>query len=149
MDPTALVARWLAGNGTRAAALPVILGREAPMAFHRWTPDSAMAPGPLGIPVPVDGVPVHPEAFLLPLVAFDEAGFRLGYGGGFFDRTLAALQPRPLAVGVGFELGRVASIRPQPYDQPLDYLVTEAGVWERRGPQWTSWDGASQPRKSL
>ena len=65
---------------------------------------------------------------LLPLNGFDAAGYRLGYGGGFFDRTLAALSPRPLAVGVGFEINRLDSIRPASHDQRLDWIVTEAGA---------------------
>jgi 5-formyltetrahydrofolate cyclo-ligase len=65
-----------------------------------------------GIPVPAAGEELGPAIVLLPLVAFDPQGFRLGYGGGYFDRTLATMVPRPLAVGVGFELGRVAAIRP-------------------------------------
>ena len=65
----------------------------------------------------------------MPLNGFDADGYRLGYGGGFFDRTLAALTPRPLAIGVGFECNRLPSIRPQPHDQRLDWLVTEAGAF--------------------
>jgi len=65
---------------------------------------------------------------LLPLVAFDPQGFRLGYGGGYFDRTLATLVPRPLAIGVGFELARVADVRPHRHDIPLVAVVTEAGI---------------------
>jgi 5,10-methenyltetrahydrofolate synthetase len=64
----------------------------------------------------------------LPLVAFDSQGFRLGYGGGYFDRTLAALVPRPFSIGVGFELARAKDIRPQPHDIRLDAMVTEAGI---------------------
>ena len=81
-----------------------------------------------GIPTPAIGDFVQPQALLIPLAAFDAAGFRLGYGGGYFDRTLAGLQPRPLAIGVGFELCRVASIHPEPHDERLDAVVTEAGV---------------------
>ena len=66
---------------------------------------------------------------LLPLNGFDAAGYRLGYGGGYFDRTLAALSPRPLAVGVGFEINRLESIRPESHDQRLDWIVTEAGAF--------------------
>ena len=68
------------------------------------------------------------ELILLPLNGFDAAGYRLGYGGGFFDRTLAALTPRPVAVGVGFEINRLDSIRPESHDQRLDWLVTENGA---------------------
>jgi 5-formyltetrahydrofolate cyclo-ligase len=65
---------------------------------------------------------------LVPLVGFDGRGYRLGYGGGFYDRTLTALSPKPLAIGVGYELGRLATIHPQPHDVPMNALVTEAGV---------------------
>jgi 5,10-methenyltetrahydrofolate synthetase len=89
-----------------------------------------------GIPTPSSGNFVTPDALLLPVNAFDAAGYRLGYGGGYFDRTLAALnsaqqpvRPRPLAIGVGFELARVGSICPEPHDLPLDAMVTERGVF--------------------
>jgi 5,10-methenyltetrahydrofolate synthetase len=81
-----------------------------------------------GIPVPAAGEFVTPNIVLLPLVAFDTQGFRLGYGGGYFDRTLAALVPRPFSIGVGFELAHVADIRPQAHDLRLDAMVTETGV---------------------
>ena len=82
-----------------------------------------------GIPTPSCGEFITPEALLIPVNVFDAAGYRLGYGGGYFDRTLAALTPRPLAVGVGFETNRVASIRPQPHDQHLDWIITENGAF--------------------
>jgi 5,10-methenyltetrahydrofolate synthetase len=98
------------------------------MIFRRWTPDTEMALDRHGIPIPATGEELRPDVVLLPLVAFDPQGFRLGYGGGYFDRTLAAMVPRPLAIGVGFELGRVADIRPQAHDIPLDATLTEAGI---------------------
>lgn len=110
------------------AAMPVVTAVAAPMSFHAWTPSSAMSSDRYGIPIPADGAAVIPDIVLLPLLAFDAQGFRLGYGGGYFDRTLAAMVPRPQAIGVGFELGRVADIRPQPHDIRLDAVVTEAGV---------------------
>lgn len=67
-------------------------------------------------------------ALLVPLVGFDADGFRLGYGGGYYDRTLAVLEPKPLTIGIGFELGRLETIHPQPHDVPMDAIVTEAGV---------------------
>jgi 5,10-methenyltetrahydrofolate synthetase len=82
-----------------------------------------------GIHIPAQGESLRPDAILMPLNAFDAAGYRLGYGGGYFDRTLAVLEPRPLAIGVGFELARVASIRPQAHDLRMDAIVTEAGVF--------------------
>lgn len=110
------------------AAMPVVTAVAAPMSFRAWTPSSAMDSDRYGIPIPADGNEVVPDIVLLPLVAFDTQGFRLGYGGGYFDRTLAAMVPRPQAIGVGFELGRVPDIRPEPHDIGLDAVVTEAGV---------------------
>lgn len=66
-----------------------------------------------------------PDVVLIPLVGFDEQNFRLGYGGGYYDRTLAALSPRPITIGLGFEMGRLSTIRPQPHDIPMNYIVTE------------------------
>lgn len=111
------------------AAMPVVTAVDAPMRFHAWTPSSAMRSDRYGIPIPADGAALMPDIVLLPLLAFDAQGFRLGYGGGYFDRTLAAMVPRPQAIGVGFELGRVADIRPQAHDVRLDAIVTEAGVF--------------------
>ncbi len=110
------------------AAMPVVTAVDAPMSFHAWTASSAMSSDRYGIPIPADGAAVIPDIVLLPLLAFDAQGFRLGYGGGYFDRTLAAMVPRPQAIGVGFELGRVPDIRPQTHDIPLAAIVTEAGV---------------------
>ncbi len=126
-DARPLVARLL-GRGWRAA-MPVVVAAEAPMAFRLWTPDAAMTVDRHGIPIPQDGAEVTPDVLLLPLVAFDARGFRLGYGAGYFDRTLAAMVPRPLAIGVGYELCRVADIHPEPHDIALDVLVTEAGAF--------------------
>lgn len=110
------------------AAMPVVETVDAPMAFRTWTPSSAMDIDRHGIPIPLNGSAIVPDIVLLPLVAFDTRGFRLGYGGGYFDRTLATLVPRPWAIGVGFELARVADIQAQTHDMPLDAVVTEAGV---------------------
>lgn len=125
-DARPLVTRLL-GRGWRAA-MPVVEDAAAPMSFRRWTPDCAMDTDRHGIPIPAQGQATHPTILLLPLLAFDARGFRLGYGGGYFDRTLAILVPSPLAIGVGFELGRVADIRPQAHDLRLDAVVTEAGI---------------------
>lgn len=125
-DARPLVARLLA-LGWRAA-IPTVIERDAAMVFRAWTPQTTMSVDPYGIPVPAAGICVRPDLLLLPLVAFDAAGFRLGYGGGYFDRTLAAMVPRPLAFGVGFELARAPSVCPQRHDIPLDAVVTEAGT---------------------
>ena len=90
-----------------------------------------MLPDRYGIPYPVSGQILFPDVLLLPVNAFDAAGYRLGYGAGYFDRTLAQLaaqKRRPLAIGVGFELARVDSIHPAAHDVPLDAVVTEGGI---------------------
>jgi 5-formyltetrahydrofolate cyclo-ligase len=125
-DPRPYLRRVIAAGG--AAALPVARRPAGPLEFRLWTPGAPMTAGLWDIPHPTDGTPVVPSALLIPLVGFDGAGHRLGNGGGYYDRTLAALTPRPLAIGVGFELGRLASIAPQPHDQAMDAIVTEAGI---------------------
>ena len=84
-----------------------------------WRPHGAWTAGALA-------------AGLAPLVGFDSCGYRLGYGGGYYDRTLAAATPKPLAIGVGFELSRLDTIHPQPHDVPMDFIVTEELVIDRQ-----------------
>jgi len=118
----------LAAGGV-IVALPVVEVKAAPLAFRRWTPATRMVRGDWGIPVPPpEAARLVPQVALAPLVGWDGAGYRLGYGGGYFDRTLAALAPRPFVVGVGYEAARLATIYPQPHDIRLDAIVTEAGV---------------------
>ena len=90
----------------------------------------AMARGVYDIPVPHGTELVVPHALIMPPVAFDAAGYRLGYGGGFYDRTLANLAPRPLTIGVAYELSRVDTIHPQAFDLAMDYVVTERGIFK-------------------
>jgi 5-formyltetrahydrofolate cyclo-ligase len=118
--------RDLLAQGWRAA-LPVVVQKKAPLEFRLWTPDAAMVDG-IWIPVPRDGAVVTPAIVLGPLVGFDAARYRLGYGGGYYDRTLAILSPRPLVIGVGYEFSRLETIYPQPFDQRFDIMVTEAAV---------------------
>lgn len=116
--------------GTRCC-LPLVSGPEAPLNFRAWRPDSEMLIDRYGIHYPAAGELLIPDVLLMPVNAFDSVGYRLGYGAGYFDRTLAALSTQaklPLAIGVGFELARVASICPAAHDIPLDAVVTEAGV---------------------
>ena len=127
-DARDMIAQWLAADPAHRAALPVIDAVAAPMRFREWTPACEMTEGRFGIHIPATGAWRHPDLFLLPLVAVDPAGFRLGYGGGYFDRTLAAMNPRAVAVGVGFGFQQVDTILPQPWDEPLDWVVTEAGL---------------------
>ncbi|MDR3220825.1 MAG: 5-formyltetrahydrofolate cyclo-ligase [Candidatus Accumulibacter sp.] len=120
---------WLAAGDTAfAALLPVVTDTGVALSFRRWRQDAAMAADRYGIPIPAAGEFIQPQALLIPLAAFDANGFRLGYGGGYFDRTLAQLRPRPLAIGVGFDLCRVDSIHPEAHDERLDSVVTETGV---------------------
>ncbi len=111
-------------------ALPVILGRGQPLAFRRWRPGEETVPGPYGIPMPVPTAEtVEPDALLVPMLAFDPQGYRLGYGGGFYDRTLAGLRARRhvVAVGVAFAGQQVDAVPHGMNDQPIDWILTEAG----------------------
>ena len=121
------VERWLNEDATRIAALPAVLEKDAPLVFRRWMPGMGLAFDRHGIPFPAHGEEVTPEVALVPLNAFDARGYRLGYGGGYFDRTLATT--RMIAVGVGFEIGRENDVLPQAHDRAMEWLVTEAGVF--------------------
>ncbi|MEQ8398760.1 5-formyltetrahydrofolate cyclo-ligase [Thalassobaculum sp.] len=114
-------------------ALPVVERKAHPLTFREWTPGCQMGRGVWNIPIPADGPSVTPDVVIAPLVGFDNDCYRLGYGGGFFDRTLAALSPRPLAIGVGHPSAAIATIYPQPYDIPMDVIVTGSGQAIRRG----------------
>lgn len=109
-------------------ALPVVLAKGQPLEFRAWTPKTKMEAGVWNILHPAEGPPVHPAALLIPVVGFDSGGYRLGYGAGFYDRTLAAMPRMPLTIGVGFELCRMPTIHPQAHDIPIDYIITEAGL---------------------
>lgn len=122
----------LTARGARVA-LPVVVTPAAPLVFRVWTPDCHMVQGFWKIPVPESGPEVAPDVTLAPVVGWDDAGYRLGYGGGYFDRTLAALAPRPFVIGVGLQAARVATIFPQPHDIKMDTIVTEAGVQGETG----------------
>lgn len=121
---------WLTGR-RHEVALPVVLGKGLPLEFRRWTRDMEMVSGVYDIPYPATGAAVQPEILIIPMVGFDAAGYRLGYGGGFYDRTIAAAAPKPLCIGTGFELGRLETIFPLPHDIPMDYIVTEKGLYRR------------------
>ena len=125
-DCRPLVTRLIAA-GIRAC-LPVVKTAESAMDFREWRPESIMTSDRYGIHFPSSGAALIPDLLLIPVNAFDAKGYRLGYGSGYFDRTLASLAPPPLSIGVGFELARVASIDPQSHDIPLDAVVTEAGL---------------------
>lgn len=109
-------------------ALPVVIGRGQPLGFRCWTEKAAMERGVWNIPHPACGDPVFPSALVIPLVGFDDGGYRLGYGAGYYDMTIASFAVRPLCVAVGFEFSRLATIHPQPHDQPMDVIITEAAT---------------------
>lgn len=111
-------------------ALPVVAERARPLVFRPWQPGGAMRRGHWNILEPANDDSVTPDIALVPLVGWDDAGYRLGYGGGYFDRTLARI--RPLAIGVGLQSARLATIYPQPHDIPLAAIVTETGIACRR-----------------
>lgn len=114
------------------AALPVITKPMQPLEFWVWQPgDTLDESGPWGIPTPARRQLVDVTALLIPLVGFDDKGYRLGHGGGYYDRTLANMEPRPLTIGIGHEACRLPSIFPQAHDIPMDIIVTDVGV--RRG----------------
>ena len=135
-DLRPLIESWIeaqakSGSTGFMALLPVVRAPRTPLGFRAWTPDCAMVIDSYGIPTPSGGEFIRPEALLIPVNAFDAASHRIGYGGGYFDRTLALLGRDVLSIGVGFELARVASIHPQAHDVPLDAIVSEAGVFRR------------------
>jgi 5-formyltetrahydrofolate cyclo-ligase len=128
-DPRPLIGRLLAIGDT--VALPAVVDRKGPLEYRFWRPGEALVDGVWNIPVPEKREIALPRAVLAPLVGFDRECYRLGYGGGYFDRTLAALSPRPLAIGVGFELASIVTIEPQHFDIPMDLVVTEAALRRR------------------
>ena len=111
------------------AALPEVVNRREPLCFRKWWRDAPMKAGMYDIPVPDNTELVRVSALVIPMIGFDTAGFRLGYGGGYFDRTLIAMSPRPLAIGVAFEILRLEDTHPQPHDIPMDFIVTERGIY--------------------
>ena len=112
-------------------ALPVVVEKRRPMQFRLWAPGCRMERGIWNIPVPAGAETVTPDIVIAPLVGFDDRRFRLGYGGGYFDRTLASLEPKPFVVGIGTAASRLATIHPQPHDIPMDAIVTEDAALRR------------------
>ena len=128
IDPLPAMAAHAAAGGR--VCVPVIPGKAQPLVFREWTPGCALADGPFGAQVPAGGDWLVPEVLIVPLLAFDRRLYRLGYGGGFYDRTLEGLRARgPVtAIGFAFAAQEVAEVPIEATDQPLDVVVTEAGV---------------------
>ncbi|WP_417809130.1 5-formyltetrahydrofolate cyclo-ligase [Thioclava sp.] len=121
---------WLAKLAKRGAraALPLVTTKNAPLTFREWTPQTRMTRGFWNIPVPAEGADIVPDITLSPVVGWDGAGFRLGYGGGYFDRTLAAIAPPPMAIGIGLDAARITTIFPQPHDIAMHAIITQSGI---------------------
>ena len=128
IDPTPAMAE-AAAHGP--VGVPVIEGEGQPLKFARWSPEADMVPGAFGAMIPVDPQFFEPEIVIVPLLSFTRAGARLGYGGGFYDRTLEGLRAKRPTLAIGFAFaGQEGEVPLEPTDQPLDLIVTEAGVIE-------------------
>ena len=110
--------------------VPLIPGAAQPLLFHLWSPETALVDGPFGAKVPAQGVAMVPRVLIVPMLAFDARGYRLGYGGGFYDRTLALLRANgPVtALGFAFDAQELPQVPIDAYDQRLDGVVTETGL---------------------
>jgi 5,10-methenyltetrahydrofolate synthetase len=125
--------RWSEVDERRRIGLPVVNRETKQLSFHVWYPGCPMEEDSYGIPKPKDTAAFQPTLLLVPCVGYGPKGVRLGYGGGFYDRTLAALSPRPVTVGLGYAHGFVPWLEAEPHDVPLDAILNEDGVaWDGR-----------------
>ena len=123
-----LATESIASRSPRKIGLPVVNKQHKTLTFHAWYPGCPMEEDAYGIPKPKDTEVVVPTLLFVPCVGYGPGGFRLGYGGGFYDRTLATLQPRPFTVGLGYTHGWLPDFEPEPHDLPLDALLNDNGV---------------------
>jgi 5-formyltetrahydrofolate cyclo-ligase len=121
------VAEGWRAEGARLA-LPSVVAKATPLEFLQWWPQVEMRAGVYDIPVPVGTSRLVPDALLIPVVGIGAQGDRLGYGGGFYDRTLAALARRPITIAIAYESARVPTTHPQDHDVLMDFVVTEKGI---------------------
>lgn len=131
IDPRPAMARHPGPVG-----VPVIPGAAQPLLFRLWTPETVLVEGAFGAAIPESGPEVTPRVLIVPLLSFDRRGYRLGYGGGFYDRTLELLRRHgpTTAIGFAFAAQEVDAVPIEPTDQPLDLIVTERGpIWPERG----------------
>ena len=133
-DPLPALHRWKEdGELTdqaqlRRIGLPVVDKLHQTLKFHAWFPGCPMEEDAYGIPKPKDTEVIVPTLLFVPCVGYGVGGYRLGYGGGFYDRTLAQLEPRPFTVGLGYTAGFVPDFEPEPHDVPLDAILNDNGV---------------------
>jgi 5-formyltetrahydrofolate cyclo-ligase len=136
-DPLPALFRWQeagleedarAAQRQRRIALPVVNKVDKTLTFHTWFPGCPMEEDAYGIPKPKDTEAVQPSLIFVPCVGYGPGGFRLGYGGGFYDRTLAQIQPKPFTVGLGYDFAWLPELQPEIHDVPLDAILTDAGA---------------------
>ena len=126
--PLQIITESLASRSPRKIGLPVVDKVHKTLSFHAWYPGCPMEEDAYGIPKPKDTELIVPTLLFVPCVGYGPGGFRLGYGGGFYDRTLATLQPRPITVGLGFTHGWLPDMEAEPHDIALDALLNDNGV---------------------
>ncbi len=126
---------WMASATQKGATclLPVIVAKGQPLAFRAWKHGDPLERGVWNIPFPANGEAMVPDVVIAPVVGYDASCYRLGYGGGYYDRTLAALGPGPLVIGVGYDFQHIPTIHPQPHDIAMDIIVTDEKVIRRSG----------------
>ncbi len=112
----------------RRIGLPVVNKIDKTLTFYTWYPGCPMEEDAYSIPKPKDTEIVEPTLIFVPCVGYGPGGFRLGYGGGFYDRTLASLRPKPFTVGLGYDFGYLPDLTPEPHDVPLDAILSDTGV---------------------
>ena len=118
----------IANRSPRKIGLPVVNKLHKTLTFHAWYPGCPMEEDAYGIPKPKDTELIVPTLLFVPCVGYGPGGFRLGYGGGFYDRTLATLQPKPFTVGLGYSHGWLPDLEPEPHDVALDAILNDNGV---------------------
>jgi 5-formyltetrahydrofolate cyclo-ligase len=123
-----LATESIASRSPRKIGLPVVNKLHKTLVFHAWYPGCPMEEDAYGIPKPKDTEVIVPTLLFVPCLGYGPGGFRLGYGGGFYDRTLATLQPRPVTVGLGYSQGWLPELEPEPHDVALDVLLNDKGV---------------------
>jgi 5-formyltetrahydrofolate cyclo-ligase len=132
-DPLPALHRWQEAASTdpdlpkRTVTLPVMHRDTKTLTFHAWWPGCPMEDDAFGLPKPKDTEELHPTLVLVPCVGYGMGRVRLGYGGGFFDRTLATLKPRPYTLGISYSIGFVSELMGEPHDVPMDAVMTDAG----------------------
>lgn len=133
-DPLPALYRWSEADPRRRIGLPVMDKQHGTLQFHVWHPGCPMEEDAYNIPKPKGTEVFEPQLLIVPCVGFGPGGLRLGYGGGFMDRTLAGLRPRPATLGVGYAHGFLPLLKAEAHDVPLDAMLTEEGVvWDKEG----------------